>query len=110
MKTIKIVLGVLWSKLMSNNGARKSIINLAVLMIGLTHAVLMVAILLGDTHIDGSWTGFAAFWIDFPISIGFLWLSKFVPSWALHVVVGSLWWMLLAWAGIKAFLWLLGRS
>lgn len=66
------------------------------ILLGCTHLIFMWVVLtvLSD---KGSWGEVVPFAVDFPFSILFIWLKQYLSVFAMHLVLGSLWWALIGW-------------
>jgi len=64
------------------------------------HLMLCLAIQFGAFGHEGSWPWFVAFLADFPFSIAFFPL-QWLPPLLVFGTLGSAWWFLLAWLGVR---------
>lgn len=78
----------------------------------LIHIILIAEILLSSPN-GGIWSEVLAFTIDFPISIAFVWLSRYMSLVLLHMTLGSIWWFAIVWALVRGLMWItdhIGRN
>lgn len=77
--------------------------------VAIIHVAVVAIIFSTAGKSEGSWQGFQAFFIDFPISILFLSMSDSHALPLVHATIGSIWWFALTWAVVRATLFILQR-